>query len=108
QRAPAPAAAAPPASPAVTPPAIASLAPAIPPRAAPPPPPAPHVVKSLARPPLSALPAKLPLPALRDIAPNEAVFKTPPMGWASRGKHKALIDADAIRETADGLNESGL
>lgn len=66
------------------------------------------MVKSLARAPLAALPAKLPLPALHDVKPNDNVFKTPPMGWASRGKLKTLIDADAIREAADGLNESGL
>ncbi len=39
---------------------------------------------------------------------NENVFKTPPMGWASRQKLGPLIDADAIRQAADGLNESGL
>jgi alpha-galactosidase len=95
---------------ATTPPAVASLAPApvIQPPPAPPAAPVLNVPKSLARPPLSTLPEKLPLPAVADVTPNANVFKTPPMGWASRGKLGTLIDADIIRQAADTLNESGL
>jgi alpha-galactosidase len=104
-----------PSAPAATAPALASVTPSSPPviqppRATPPAPtpPAPHVAKALARAPLAMLPAKLPLPALREVAANPNAFKTPPMGWASRGKLGTLIDADAIREAADSLNEGGL
>jgi alpha-galactosidase len=93
-----------------TPPAVASLAPLPVPAIQPQPaaPAAPNVPKSFARPPLSALPEKLPLPALADVTPNANVFKTPPMGWASRGKLGTLIDADIVRQAADTLNENGL
>jgi alpha-galactosidase len=62
------------------------------------------------RPPLAASagpPAKLPLPPLRDMPPN-ALFKTPPMGWASRQKLGADMEDDDIRQAAESLEETDL
>jgi alpha-galactosidase len=59
-------------------------------------------------PPLSTAPvAKLPLPSLSDIKPS-AILETPPMGWASRQRLGTMIDDEAIRQAADGLEETGL
>jgi len=59
-------------------------------------------------PPLSADAAtKLPLPPLRDVPPGTGL-KTPPMGWATRQRLGTLIDDEAIRQAADGLEETGL
>ena len=59
-------------------------------------------------PPLSTAPvAKLPLPSLSDIKPS-ASLETPPMGWASRQRLGTMIDDEAIRQAADGLEETGL
>jgi alpha-galactosidase len=55
-------------------------------------------------------PAPLPntaLPPLRDVPPNN-LAKTPPMGWASREKLGTGIEDDAIRQAAEGLDETGL
>ena len=107
-------AAPPPATPraSAAPPAVALLnpppPPPQPPRLAPPPrvaaqpSPAPPVAAAEGAPP-----PKLALPALRDLAPNN-LARTPPMGWASRQKLGAMIDDEAIRQAADGLDETGL
>jgi alpha-galactosidase len=52
-------------------------------------------------------PPKLLLPALRDVPPAN-VAKTPLMGWASRQKLGTDIDDEAIRQAADGLDETHL
>jgi alpha-galactosidase len=52
-------------------------------------------------------PPKLPLPALRDLAPNGLAL-TPPMGWASRQKLGARMTDEAIRRSVAGLVESAL
>jgi alpha-galactosidase len=76
--------------------------------AAPPPEPAPPPHERYTPPPLSTAPvAKLPLPSLRDVAPSMAL-KVPPMGWASRERLGTMIDDQAIRQAADGLEETGL
>jgi alpha-galactosidase len=72
----------------------------------PPPTPAP-VPPSAAVAARSGPPAKLPLPALRDLPPNN-LAETPLMGWATRGKLGTEIDDDTIREAAEGLDESHL
>jgi alpha-galactosidase len=83
-------------------PQIASIAP--PPEAAAPPPARPRYTP----PPVStAAIAKLPLPPLRDV-PAGASLKLPPMGWATRQKLGTMIDDQAIRQAAEGLEETGL
>ncbi len=92
------------------PPAVALLTPPPapnPPQAAPAPrvaapPPPPRVAA-----PSSGPPAKLPLPALRDLPPN-GLAKTPLMGWATRGRLGTDIDDDAIRDAAESLDVTGL
>jgi alpha-galactosidase len=55
----------------------------------------------------SGPPAKLPLPPLRDVPPNN-LAKTPPMGWASRQKLGSDIEDDDIRQAAESLEETDL
>ncbi|MSP95069.1 MAG: glycoside hydrolase family 27 protein [Alphaproteobacteria bacterium] len=50
---------------------------------------------------------KLPLPPLRDVAAN-GLMRIPPMGWASRQRLGTDIDDAAIRQAADGLDETPL
>ena len=62
-------------------------------------------------PPVAAAPAGPPgkpaLPPLRELAPNN-LAKTPPMGWASRQRLGTGIDDAAIRQAAEGLDQTGL
>jgi len=104
-------------APAPTPPVVASLTPppqtprVAPAPVAPPPEVQPPVREPVPTPPPSSAQsgpvAKLPLPALRDLPPNNLALK-PIMGWASRQKLGTDIDNNAIEDAADGLNETGL
>ena len=78
--------------------APSTIAPPIPPPTAPPPP-APVIA--------AGPPVKLPLPPLRDVAAN-GLMRIPPMGWASRQRLGTDIDDAAIRQAADGLDETPL
>jgi alpha-galactosidase len=61
-----------------------------------------------AKPPQSlGPPPKLPLPALRDVPPNN-LLKLPPMGWASRQKVGPDMEDDDIRQAAESLEETNL
>jgi alpha-galactosidase len=95
-------------------PTKASLSPSPAPRAMTPPAPqrspSPASARPLAQaasPMPAAAPAKLPLPALRDLPPN-GLAATPPMGWSSRQKLGSRTDDAAIRQAVEGLVESGL
>ena len=52
-------------------------------------------------------PAKLPLPALQDVRDN-ALARTPPMGWNSWNKFAGKIDDKTVREIADAMASSGM
>src|SRR5215468_11975289 len=52
-------------------------------------------------------PAKLPLPALQDVRDN-ALARTPPMGWNSWNKFAGKIDDKTVREIADAMVSSGM
>ncbi|MGC9198212.1 MAG: glycoside hydrolase family 27 protein [Acidobacteriaceae bacterium] len=52
-------------------------------------------------------PAPLPLPPLKDLAPN-GLAKLPPMGWNSWNKFHTMIDDRTVREMADALVASGM
>jgi alpha-galactosidase len=52
-------------------------------------------------------PAKLPLPALRDVGDN-GLARTPPMGWNSWNKFAGRIDDKTVREIADVMVSSGM
>ena len=52
-------------------------------------------------------PAKLPLPALKELPPNPLVRK-PPMGWNSWNKFADKIDDKAVREIADAMVRTGM
>jgi alpha-galactosidase len=52
-------------------------------------------------------PAKLPLPALKDL-PSNNLSHIPPMGWNSWNKFAGSIDDKTIRETADAMARSGM
>ena len=106
-----------PPAPAIGLPDVLKAAPATPAPAAPQPrlasvtpPPAPVTmpkpVPALVPPPAAAPPppepAKPPPPPV--FVPNFTWIKTPPMGWAAREKLGTMIDAEAIREAADGLD----
>jgi alpha-galactosidase len=92
-----------PAAPATPMPEIASAAP--PPE---PPPPEPPAHMRYVPPPVSSTPAaKLPLPSVSPVQANMSLL-TPPMGWATREKLGTTIDDVAIRQAADGLDETGL
>ena len=52
-------------------------------------------------------PARLPLPALRDL-PDNGLVKTPPMGWNSWNKFAGQVDDAAVRSMADAMVSSGM
>ncbi len=52
-------------------------------------------------------PAKLPLPSLHDI-PDNALVRTPPMGWNSWNKFAGKVDDKTIRDMADAMVSSGM
>jgi alpha-galactosidase len=52
-------------------------------------------------------PARLPLPALRDM-PDNGLVRTPPMGWNSWNKFAGRVDDATIRATADAIVASGM
>ena len=97
---------------------LTSLAPPSAARAAPPPaaraatpPRPPSPPSALPIPPSAAVSsepsAKLPLPALRDL-PSNGLAQTPIMGWSSRQKLGSRTDDATIRQSVEGLVESGL
>jgi alpha-galactosidase len=52
-------------------------------------------------------PARLPLPALRDL-PGNGLARTPPMGWNSWNKFAGKVDDAAVRSMADAMVSSGM
>ncbi len=52
-------------------------------------------------------PARLPLPALRDV-PDNGLTRTPPMGWNSWNKFAGKVDDAAVRGMADAIVASGM
>ena len=52
-------------------------------------------------------PPKLPLPPLHDV-PDNALVRTPPMGWNSWNKFAGKIDDKTVREIADVMVSSGM
>jgi alpha-galactosidase len=52
-------------------------------------------------------PARLPLPALRDI-PDNGLTRTPPMGWNSWNKFAGKVDDAAVRSMADAIVSTGM
>ena len=52
-------------------------------------------------------PAKLPVPPLHDV-PDNALARTPPMGWNSWNKFAGKIDDKTVREIADAMVTSGM
>ncbi len=54
-----------------------------------------------------APPAKLPVPALHDVADN-GLAQTPPMGWNSWNKFAGRVDDVTVRTMADALVSSGM
>jgi alpha-galactosidase len=52
-------------------------------------------------------PARLPLPALRDL-PGNGLARTPPMGWSSWNKFAGKVDDAAVRSMADAMVSSGM
>jgi len=52
-------------------------------------------------------PAKLPLPPLHDV-PDNALVRTPPMGWNSWNKFAGKVDDKTVREIADAMVSSGM
>jgi alpha-galactosidase len=52
-------------------------------------------------------PAKLPLPALKDL-PSNNLSHIPPMGWNSWNKFAGSVDDKTIREIADAMARSGM
>ena len=52
-------------------------------------------------------PARLPLPALRDL-PDNGLVRTPPMGWNSWNKFAGKVDDAAVRSMADAMVSSGM
>jgi alpha-galactosidase len=52
-------------------------------------------------------PAKLPLPALKDL-PSNNLSHIPPMGWNSWNKFAGSIDDKTIREIADAMARTGM
>jgi alpha-galactosidase len=54
-----------------------------------------------------AQPARLPLPALRDL-PDNGLVRTPPMGWNSWNKFHDKFDDATVRAMADAMVSSGM
>lgn len=54
-----------------------------------------------------AFPARLPLPALRDL-PDNGLARTPPMGWNSWNKFHDKFDDATVRAMADAMVSSGM
>jgi alpha-galactosidase len=54
-----------------------------------------------------AVPARLPLPDLRDL-PDNGLVRTPPMGWNSWNKFHDHFDDATVRQMADALVASGM
>lgn len=54
-----------------------------------------------------AMPAKLPLPALKKISYN-GLAKTPPMGWNSWNLFKSRVNDEIVRGIADAMVSSGM
>ena len=52
-------------------------------------------------------PAKLPLPALKDVPWNH-LSRTPPMGWNSWNKFQGKVDDKTVREIADAMVRTGM
>jgi alpha-galactosidase len=52
-------------------------------------------------------PARLPLPALRDL-PDNGLVRTPPMGWNSWNKFAGKVDDASVRTMADAMISSGM
>jgi alpha-galactosidase len=52
-------------------------------------------------------PARLPLPALRDV-PDNGLARTPPMGWNSWNKFAGKVNDQDVREMADAMVSSGM
>jgi alpha-galactosidase len=52
-------------------------------------------------------PARLPLPALRDL-PDNGLVRTPPMGWNSWNKFAGKVDDAGVRSMADAMVSSGM
>ena len=52
-------------------------------------------------------PAKLPLAPLHDV-PDNALARTPPMGWNSWNKFAGKVDDKTVREIADAMVSSGM
>ena len=66
-----------------------------------------EAVATLSDPNLAKPPAKLPLPALKDL-PSNKLAKLPPMGWNSWNKFQGRVDDKTIREVADAINRNGM
>jgi alpha-galactosidase len=66
-----------------------------------------ELAKLQAEAPISLIAHKLPVPRLRDLAPN-GLARTPPMGWSSWNHFLERIDDRTVREIADALVSSGL
>jgi alpha-galactosidase len=54
-----------------------------------------------------AYPARLPIPALHKVRDN-GLAKTPPMGWNSWNKFRALVDDASVRGMADAMASNGM
>ena len=54
-----------------------------------------------------AVPARLPLPELRDV-PDNGLVRTPPMGWNSWNRFHDHFDDATVRQMADALVASGM
>ena len=54
-----------------------------------------------------AMPARLPLPALRKV-PYNGLAKTPPMGWNSWNLFKGRVNNEIVRGIADAMVTSGM
>jgi alpha-galactosidase len=52
-------------------------------------------------------PARLPLPAPRDL-PDNGLVRTPPMGWNSWNKFAGKVDDAAVRSMTDAMVSSGM
>jgi alpha-galactosidase len=66
-----------------------------------------QMVAHLASPSEGAYPARLPLPAIHQVAYN-GLAKTPPMGWNSWNKFAGHVDDAAVRSMADAMASNGM